>query len=66
MRYWKDAPYPEMVKTLPHVAFEVEDIYSAIKDQKIIIAPNSPSPGVIVAIIEVKGAPIELMQIDKT
>ena len=24
-RYWEDAPYPELVKTVPHVAFEVED-----------------------------------------
>jgi hypothetical protein len=24
-RYWEDAPYPEMVKTVPHVAFEVDE-----------------------------------------
>jgi hypothetical protein len=28
------------------------------------IAPNSPSNGVLVAFIEVNGAPVELMQID--
>ena len=28
------------------------------------IAPNSPSSGVLVAMIEVNGAPVELMQID--
>ncbi|WP_084888666.1 hypothetical protein [Vibrio sp. qd031] len=23
-RYWDDAPYPELVKSVPHVAFEVD------------------------------------------
>jgi len=30
----------------------------------VLIEPNSPSPGVTVAFIEARGAPIELMQID--
>lgn len=66
MRYWEDAPYPEMIKTIPHVAFEVEKLDLALKNQKIIIPPNSPTPGVIVAMIEVNGAPVELMQIDRS
>ena len=64
-RYWEDAPYPDLVRTVPHVAFEVDDIESALADQKIIIAPNSPSDGVVVAFIEVEGAPVELLQIDR-
>jgi hypothetical protein len=63
-RYWPDSPVPEVVKTIPHVAFEVDDLAAAIRDQKVIIEPNSPSNGVIVAFIEVNGAPVELMQID--
>ena len=66
MRYWKNAPYPDIVKTIPHVAFEVDNLEESVKNQKIIIEPNSPSPGVIVAIIEVNGAPVELMQIDRS
>ena len=61
-RYWPDAPYPELVKTIPHVAFEVDDIEQALKGQKVIIEPNSPSEGLIVAFIEVNGAPVELME----
>jgi len=64
-RYWDDAPYPELVKTVPHVAFEVEDLAAAIEGQKVIIEANSPSKGVIVAFIEVNGAPVELMQVDR-
>jgi hypothetical protein len=63
MRYEKDCDLPEIVKTLPHVAFEVDDIYEAIRGKKVIIEPNSPSEGNIVAFIEENGAPIEFIQI---
>ena len=66
MRYEPDAPYPELVKTMPHVAFEVDDLEQELKGKKVIIEPNSPSPGVTVAFIEDHGAPVELLQIDKT
>ena len=64
MRYWEGAPYPELVKTVAHVAFEVDDLLAAIEGQTVIIEPNNPSNGVLVAFIEVNGAPVELMQID--
>jgi hypothetical protein len=64
-RYWDGAPYPDLVKTVPHVAFEVEDLEEALKHQKVIIEPNSPSAGVMVAFIEIAGAPVELLQIDR-
>jgi hypothetical protein len=60
-RYWDDAPYPELVRTVPHVAFEVDDLQSALAGRHVIIEPNSPSPGLTVAFIEVDGAPVELM-----
>ena len=63
-RYWDEAPYPDLVKSVPHVAFEVDDLTAALAGQDVIIEPNSPSKGVLVAFIEVSGAPVELMQID--
>jgi hypothetical protein len=66
MRYELDAPYPELVKTIPHVAFEVDDLEQELQGKKVIIAPNSPSLGVIVAFIEDNGAPVEFLQIGKT
>lgn len=63
-RYWEDAPYPPLVQQVPHVAFEVDDLAAALVGHKVIIEPNSPSPGVLVAFVEVRGAPVELMQID--
>jgi hypothetical protein len=65
MRYDKDCSLPEIVKTLPHLAFEVEDIREAIKGRKVIIEPNSPSKGNVVAFIEEEGLPIELIQINR-
>ena len=64
-RYDPDAPYPDLVKTVPHVAFEVDDLAASLEGQTVIIAPNSPSPGVLVAFIDVSGAPVALMQIDR-
>lgn len=65
MRYENDCPLPEIVKTMPHVAFEVDDLYEAIRGRKVIIEPNSPSPGNLVAFIEENGIPIELIQTSK-
>lgn len=61
-RYWEDAPYPELVKTIPHLAFEVDDLEAELKGKKVIIEPNSPSEGLTVAFIEENGVPIELME----
>lgn len=66
MRFDDDADYPKIVKTLPHVAFEVENLKEAIEGKNVIIEPNSPSPGVLVAFIEDNGAPVELLQIDRS
>lgn len=30
-RYWEGAPYPDLVKSVPHVAFEVDDLEEALK-----------------------------------
>lgn len=62
MRFDPDCPLPEIVKTIPHVAFEVENLEEEIKGKKVIIEPNSPSEGLIVAFIEDNGAPVEFLQ----
>jgi hypothetical protein len=64
MRFEEGSPIPDLVKRLPHVAFEVDDLAEALEGREVIIAPNSPSPGVLVAFIVDDGAPVELMQIE--
>jgi hypothetical protein len=56
---------PDLIKTVAHVAFEVDDLEQALRGQEVIIPPNSPSAGVRVAFIKVAGAPVELLQIDR-
>ena len=62
MRFEADAPIPELVRQVPHVAFEVSDLASELLGREILIAPNSPSDGVRVAFIVENGAPIELLE----
>jgi hypothetical protein len=65
MRFEADSPLPELVKTIPHIAFEVDDLMEAIKGKEVLIEPNSPSEGVMVAFIIDNGAPVELMEIQQ-
>lgn len=62
VRFDEDAPYPDVVKSLPHVAFEVDDLAKALEGKEILIELNCPSPGVTVAMIIDDGAPIELLE----
>lgn len=64
MKFDDDCPLPELVKTVPHVAFVVDDLAAAIEGKEILIPPNSPSKGVRVAFIVANGAPVELLQFD--
>ena len=66
MRYGKNCTLPELVKEVAHVAFEVQDLNQALIGKEVIIEPNSPSEGVMVAFILENGAPVELLEyVDK-
>ena len=39
------------------MAFEVEELDTTFAGQAVLIPPNSPGPGVVVAFIEVNGVP---------
>jgi hypothetical protein len=67
MRFEKDSPISELIRTVPHIAFEVTDLDHEIstRNLNVITAPNSPSEGVRVAMIEHNGAPIELIEFRK-
>jgi len=65
MRFEPDSPLPELVKTVPHVAFVVEDLAATLAGKDLLIEPNSPTEGVTVAFIVDNGAPIEFLQFDR-
>ena len=67
MRFVDDSKIHKLIQTVPHLAFEVEDLDFELKtrDLKIITEPNPPMEGVRVAMIEHNGAPIELIEFKK-
>jgi hypothetical protein len=66
MRFEPEAPIPDLVRRVPHVAFEVDDLAAELEGKEIIISPNSPSDGVRVAFIVENGAPIEFLEFRKS
>lgn len=67
MRFEKDSPVNKLIQSVPHLAFEVEDLEYELAnhDLKIITQPNSTTDGIRVAMIEHDGAPIELIEFKK-
>jgi hypothetical protein len=65
MRFEPDCQVSELVRTVPHVAFEVDDLESAIEGKTLLGEVSSPSEGVRVAMIVDNGAPVELIQFVK-
>lgn len=63
MRFDSDSPIPDLVKLVPHVAFEVDDLEAELAGREILIPPNNPSPGIRVAFIVHNGAPIEFLEV---
>jgi hypothetical protein len=62
IRFEPHCGVPSIVRTVPHVAFAVDDLDEALKGKEILIPPNKPSEGVRVAFILDDGAPVELLQ----
>ena len=64
MRFETNSPIDKLIQTVPHVAFEVDDLYYELtnRDFKVITRSNSPTDGIWVAMIEHNGAPIELIE----
>jgi hypothetical protein len=65
-RFDDDCHLHPLIKTIPHVAFKVDDIANAIEGKNVIMEPYNPLEGFRVAFIEDGGAPIELIETDLT
>jgi hypothetical protein len=67
MRYDKDSPISDIIKSVPHIAFEVDDIDRELAGHnfEIISEPNMPGDGIRVAMILHNGAPVELIEFEK-
>jgi len=62
LQFDSDSPMHEAIRTKPHVAFQVEDLASAVSGKTVLLAPMSPMSGLTIAFIEHEGAVIELCQ----
>ena len=67
MRFEADSPISSLIQTVPHLAFEVEDLDYELANRNfnVITEPNPPSEGIRVAMIKHNGAPIELIEFEK-
>ena len=65
MRFEPDCEISELVRTVPHLAFEVDDLEAALAEVGAEAEITTPSEGVRVAMIEDGGAPVELIEFRK-
>ena len=63
-RFDADAPFPKLLTTQAHIAFQVPNLKEAIKGRQVIWGPIESKPGLFVAIIQdpATGMPVELLQ----
>ena len=62
MRFEDDSPVSSLVQSVPHIAFEVDDLDSAIEGKVTIGGISTPAPGIRAAMIIENGAPVELLE----
>ncbi|WP_314138299.1 hypothetical protein [Buttiauxella noackiae] len=61
-RFTDNSPLHPLLKTVPHVAFKVDNLEDAIRGEEIILGPYEPIDDYFVAVINDCGVPIELIQ----
>ena len=68
MRFESDSPVSKIIQKVPHVAFEVDDLDLELSRGcfEILTPPNSPGEGTRVAMIIHNGAPVELIEFEKS
>lgn len=66
MRFEEDSPISDLIKTIPHIAFEVDDLNAAIEGKELIGEISNPSKGVKTAMIIENGAPVEFLEFSNT
>lgn len=63
LRFEPDSPVTGLLRTEPHVAYRVPDVYAAIEGHKILAAPFEVGGGfATVTFVDVEGVVVEFMQ----
>lgn len=63
LRFEPGSPMPELIQTVAHVAFEVDDLQETIEGKEVLVHPKTLPSGIRIAFIAEGGAPIEFMQL---
>lgn len=66
MRFEPGSPVAELVRNVPHIAFEVDNLDRAIEGKELIGEVSSPMAGVRVAMILHNSMPVELLEFRDT
>ncbi|MFV0536990.1 MAG: hypothetical protein ACK5M3_06395 [Dysgonomonas sp.] len=61
-RFEDDSPLHFLIRTIPHIAIQVENLASEIEGEELLLGPYEPIPGYKVAIINDDGVPVELVE----
>jgi hypothetical protein len=64
MRFDAGSPISPLIQSVPHLAFEVDDLDQALDGKEVLLKPTELYPGARVAMMISDGAPIELLQFD--
>ena len=65
MRFENDSPVSDIIQKIPHIAFEVDNLDTAIMGKELIGEISSPSKGVRVAMILKNGVPVEFLEFNR-
>jgi CHAT domain-containing protein len=63
MRFEPGSPVSELIRTVPYIAFQVDDLETALHGKEIISDVSSPADRVRVVMILHNGAPVEVHEI---
>jgi len=56
------SPLHDLIKTVPHIAFKVDNLEEAIRGEDVLLGPYEPIDDYFVAIINDAGVPVELIE----
>lgn len=65
-RFTEDSPLHPFIKSIPHIAIQVDNLNEALGGYEILLGPYEPIPNYRVVIINDGGVPVELVETSLT
>lgn len=65
LRFMEGSCMDPLIQTVPHIAYEVDDLEKAVEGAKILFPITACSDTLRIAFVEEEGIPVELMEIKK-